>query len=129
LPTRRRLEESARAQISVVTGELGVCPLDLRRAPFGVTICLDGLLGELSAQGEGFPDSRRYGTLLGGVVLEMVGELAITRAVALTLSPALVLPLSRARLAYDDGAGNRITIFEVAPIGASLALGLAVGAR
>lgn len=129
LPTSRRVEGVARAEIGLVTGEVGICPLQLRRAPFGLTVCLDGMLGELSARGSGFPDSRGYGTLLGGIVLDVVAELAVTRAVVLTLSPALVVPLSRARLAYDDAAGDRHTLFEVAPVGGSIALGLAVGSR
>jgi hypothetical protein len=129
LPTSRRIEGNTRAEIGLVTGELGVCPLQLRRPPFGLTGCLGGLLGQLSARGEGFATSQSYATLLGGVTLAGVAELAVTRLVVLTLSPTLVVPLSRARLAYDDATGNRRTIFEVAPVGASVALGLAVGAR
>jgi hypothetical protein len=129
LPTSQRIEGVARAEIGLVTGEIGICPLQIRRAPFGITVCLGGLLGELSARGTGFSDSRGYSTLLGGIVLDVVGELAVTRAVILTLSPAFVVPLSRARLAYDDAVGDRRTIFEVAPVGGSIALGIAVGSR
>lgn len=129
LPTSQRIEGVARAEIALVTAQLGVCPLQFRSAPFGLTACADGLLGELSARGSGFPDSRGYGTLLGGLVLDVVGELAVTRSVVLTLSPALVVPLSRARLSYEDAAGQRQTIFEVSPVGGSVALGLAVGSR
>ncbi len=129
LPTSQRIAGVARAEIALVTGQIGVCPLQVRRPPFGFTVCLDGLLGELSARGAGFPDSRSYGTLVGGVVLDLVAELAVSRAVVLTLSPALVVPLSRARLSYDDAAGQRQSIFEVAPVGGSVALGLAVGSR
>jgi len=129
LPTSRRIEGVALAEIGLVTGELGVCPLDARRAPFGVTLCLSGVLGQLSARGQGFPDSRGYSTTVGGVALDAVAELAFTPWLALTLSPALLVPLSRARLAYDDAAGVRQTIFEVAPVGGSVALGLGFGAR
>lgn len=129
LPTNQRIEGVARAEIALVSGQIGVCPLQIRSAPFGFTACADGLLGELSARGSGFPDSRGYGTLLGGIVLDLVGELAVTRSVVLTLSPALVVPLSRARLSYEDAAGQKQTIFEVSPVGGSLALGLAVGSR
>jgi hypothetical protein len=129
LPTSRRIEGNARAEIGLVTGELGVCPLQLRRPPFGITGCLGGLLGQLSARGEGFSTSQSFATLLGGITLAGVAELAVTRLVVLTLAPTLVVPLSRARLAYDDATGNRRTIFEVAPVGASVALGLAVGSR
>ena len=74
-------------------------------------------------------DSRGYRSLLGGVVLDTVAELAVTHAVVLTLSPALVVPLSRMRLAYEDAADDRRTIFEPAPVGGAIALGIAVGAR
>lgn len=129
LPTSRRIEGVALAEIGLVTGELGICPLDARRAPFGVTLCLSGVIGQLSARGQGFPDSRGYSTTVGGLALDAVGELAFTPWLALTVSPALLVPLSRARLAYDDAAGVRQTIFEVAPVGGSVALGLGFGAR
>lgn len=129
LPTSRRIEGSARAEVSLVTGELAVCPLEFRRPPFGLTLCVGGLLGQLSARGEGFAASQSYDTLLGGVALDALAELAVTRSLMLTLSPSLLVPLSRARLAYDDATATRRTIFEVAPVGGSLALGLAVGSR
>ena len=129
LPTSRRIEGTARAEISLVTGELGICPLELRSPPFGVLVCLDGLLGQLSGRGDGFAESRIFTTLLGGIALEAITELAVTRSLALTLSPSLVVPLTRARLAYDDAAGDRRTIFEVGPVGGSLALGIGVGSR
>jgi hypothetical protein len=129
LPSSRRVEGLARAEIALVSAQAEVCPVALRRPPFGLTGCVGGMVGELSARGSGFPDSRAYGTVLGGMVLELVSELAVTRALRVTLSPSVVVPLSRARLAYDDAAGERRTIFDVAPVGGSLALGLALGSR
>jgi hypothetical protein len=129
LPASRRIEGNASAEISVVTGELGICPLELRSPPFGIVVCLDGLLGQVSGRGNGFAESRLLTTLLGGIALQAIAELAVSRSLALTLSPSLVVPLTRARLAYDDAAGDRHTIFEVAPVGGSLALGIAVGSR
>jgi len=129
LPSSRRIEGLALAEIGLVAGELAVCPLEARRAPFGITACLGAFVGQLSARGQGFPDSRGYSTTVGGGVLEAVAELAFTRWLSLTLSPALVVPLSRARLAYDDAASVRRTIFELSAVGGSVALGLAIGSR
>ncbi|MBX3192299.1 MAG: hypothetical protein KF819_35240 [Labilithrix sp.] len=131
LPTSRRVEGIARADITLVTGELAICPVQVRSRPFGFNACLGGMLGQLGARGGGFPDSRGYDTLLGGIVVDTLVELAVTRSpdLVFTLSPALVVPLSRARLAYDDAGGVRRTIFEVSPVGGSLSLGLAIGAR
>lgn len=129
LPASQPVERSASTDISLVLGQVGICPLQIRRPPFGFSACLDGMLGELSAQGAGFAESRRYATWIGGVALDVVAELAVTRTVLLTASPALVVPLSRVRLAYDDATGSRRTLYEAAPAGGSLALGVAVGAR
>src|SRR5205085_9557519 len=129
LPSSRRIEGVALAEISLASGELGICPLEYRHAPFGVTLCVSGVLGQLNARGSGFPESRGYSTTVGGIALDAVLELQFTKSFVMTLSPALVVPLSRARLAYDDAAGVRRTIFEVSPVGGSLALGLAFGAR
>ena len=129
LTTNRRLEGGAQAEISLATGQLELCPLDARRGPFGIHLCVGGLLGQLSARGVGFPDSRGYNALVGGAVLGVVGELAMTHALVLTLSPELVVPLSRATLAYDDAAGVRQTIFRMAAVGTFVSLGLAIGSR
>ncbi|MBS2013465.1 MAG: hypothetical protein JST00_11285 [Deltaproteobacteria bacterium] len=129
LPTSRRVEGVALAEIGLVSGELGICPLEWRPAPFGITLCASGLLGQLDARGQGFPESRGYSTTLGGLAIDAVLELHFTKAVGLTLSPALVVPLSRARLAYEDSAGVRRTIFDMSAVGGSLAIGLSVGSR
>jgi hypothetical protein len=129
LPESRRIEGVALVDIGLVTGALGVCPLELRHPPFGFGVCVAGMLGDLSARGQGFPDSRGYSTLLGAAEIELLGELAFTSWLTMTLAGALVVPLSRATLAYDDAAGTRHTIFEIAPVGASLSVGLAVGSR
>lgn len=127
LPSSRRVEGVAIAEISLVSGELGLCPLEWRPSPFGIAICVSGLLGQLNARGQGFPESRGYSTTVGGIAIDAVLELHFTKAIGMTLSPALVVPLSRARLAYEDNTGALRTIFDMSAVGGSLALGLAVG--
>lgn len=129
LPSSRRVESVAIAEISLVSGELGICPLEWRPAPFGITLCVSGLVGQLNARGQGFPESRGYSSTVGGIALDAVFELHFTKAFGMTLSPALVVPLSRARLAYEDATGTRRAIFDMSAVGGSLALGLAVGSR
>jgi hypothetical protein len=129
LPESRRVEGLAKVEIGLVTGALGICPLELRSAPFGIAACVAGMLGNLSAHGEGFNDSKSYSTLLGAAELEAIGELSITSWLTMTLSTALVVPLSRASLAYDDATGARKTLFEIAPVGGSFSAGLAASSR
>jgi hypothetical protein len=129
LPVTRRIGSAARAEVELLTGEVGVCPLAVRRRPFGVTACLSGLLGQLSAQGEGFPTSSSFRSTVGATAIDFVAELALSRMVHLTLTPKFVLPLTHARLTYVDDAGARRTIFESAPVGGSVALGVAIGSR
>jgi hypothetical protein len=129
LPVTRRIGSGARAEVELLTGELGVCPLGLRRRPFGVTACLSGLLGQLSAQGEGFPTSSSFRSIVGGTAIDLVAELAVTRMVHLTLTPKFVLPLTHARLTYLDDTGARRTIFDSAAVGGSVAFGVAIGSR
>jgi len=129
LPTTRRIEGVALTQIGLVSGELALCPLEVRRPPFAVHGCAGSFLGSLSARGAGFPDARGTSSWIGGIVVDAMAELDFTPWLALTLSPSLLVPLSRARLAYDDASGVRRTIFELSPVGGSLSLGLAVGSR
>jgi hypothetical protein len=129
LPSSHPIENGARADVSLVMGELGVCPLELRSAPFGATACLGGLLGELSARGQGFSDSRGTSALLGAASVAIVAELDLGSVLALTLAPSVVVPLSRATLAYDTAAGTRQTFYETGSIAASLSVGVAVGSR
>lgn len=129
LPSSRRIESVAIAEISLVAGELGICPLQWRPTPFGIALCASGLLGQLDARGQGFPESRGYSTTMGGIALDALFELHFTKAFGMTITPALVVPLSRARLAYEDATGARRTIFELSAVGGSLSLGLAVGSR
>lgn len=127
LPSSRRVESVALAEIGLVAGQLGICPLQWRPAPFGIALCASGLVGQLDARGQGFPESRGYSTTMGGIALDALFELHFTKVFGMTITPALVVPLSRARLAYEDATGARRTIFELSAVGGSLSLGLAVG--
>src|SRR5262249_58905871 len=86
LPEQRPVEGLAKVEIGLVTGALGICPLEVRHAPFGLGACVAGLLGNLSAHGQGFTDSQSYSTLLGAALLEAIGELSITSWLTMTLS-------------------------------------------
>ena len=129
LPASQRLEGGSRADISLVMGELALCPLELRRAPLGLTVCAGGLGGQLSGRGSGFTDSMSTSSAFGAVDLTMLAELDLTRSLGLTLAPSLVVPVTRSQLAYVDDAGLKQTFFEVSAVGVALALGVMVGSR
>jgi hypothetical protein len=126
-PNSRRFEERASADVSLVTGELALCPLEVRQRPFGMSLCVGGLVGELSARGDGFADSRRTSMVFGAVALDVVGTLSLSRMFGITLTPSLIVPVSKGRLAYEDAEGARQSFFEVSAVGASIAVGFAVG--
>ncbi|AKV03934.1 hypothetical protein AKJ09_10597 [Labilithrix luteola] len=127
LPARNRVAEGALAEVGLVSGEFGVCPLGLRRLPVVVRGCVSGWLGQLSGRGDGFPDSRSYTTTFAAAAVDASAELWLSRSIGVVLAPALVVPVTPTRLAYDDPQGRRQTLFESSNVSAMLTLGIAVG--
>lgn len=118
--------QDARIEQSLLSGGLGLCPLNAHVRWLEVRACADLQLGRLSARGAGFDVDTGASALvaLAGVDGRVLARLAGPLAVGVGL--AVEVPLRRGRVVYSLPSGSQAQAFQMSPVAAVGELGLVV---
>jgi hypothetical protein len=115
------------AHLDLWTAGLGACPVYARSPGWALALCAGGDVGRLSASGFGFSTSASDAQWNLGLSAGAELQRKLAQSVSAALGLEIVVPLTRARVAYAESAGGSLEVWRASPVAGvgSLRLGYA----